>query len=229
MKRSIIGVGAICLLALSVIAQAAVQIEEGDPIRFKMRLAGEPPIDCSDESGYFWVPKDSLGITFAQAVKGLDNVVPKVARIVGPCGDHGFDGRSDDGSIWLVLWGDDHAIKSLQLTIPFCVDPYRFSLGSYSDMETAKKTLTSCLDGAFPAYDGRENREWVDRFINSLMNKPLRNAFKNNEVESDRGCVLFQKQEPFIRKVTKQAEATLKCDLFGHKFTLEITPPRTKR
>jgi hypothetical protein len=227
--RHILILAFVLLLALFASgAAAAVAIEDGEPIALKLHMAGEPPPDCNDESSYEWVPKDSIGVTYNEATKGLDKVISKVSRMIGPCGDPGFYGHSDDGQVSLAMWGNDKTIKTMRLTIPFCVDPYRLSLGSYSDVESATKWLISCLDGAFPSYDRSENREWVNRFIKSLMNKPLRNPMLQNKIEAVDGCVLFQKQEPFVRSLTKEAEAILKCDLFGHKFTLEIAPPRSK-
>jgi hypothetical protein len=214
----------VILLVFMGISSVAIAVEiDPEPFEFHPWLEGDPPPNYSDESSYHWIPKGDLGITFAQATKGLEGVIPKVIRWRDP---PGFQGNSSDGKIYFFMWGNEQAIKTIRLKVPFCVDPYRFSLGSYSDMESATKILTSCLDGAFPSYNGSENREWVERFIGKLMNRPLRNAFMDNKVETQDGCVLFKKIEPVVRMATDKAEITLSCDLFGHEFTLEITPPR---
>ncbi|MGO8879727.1 MAG: hypothetical protein ACLPVO_07905 [Desulfomonilaceae bacterium] len=218
---------AVFILIATVTTVTAIEISDEEPISLKLRLTGEPPIDTSDESSLFWIPKTDLGITLDEATKGLDKIIPKVTRVIGPGGDPGFDGKSSDEQIWLGIWGTEMAIKTMRLKIPFCVDPYRFSLGSWSDAEKPIEIFTSFLNGAFPYRGGRENRELVDGLVKEVLSQPLLNMF-NNKVETLDGCVLFKTQfhEPLVRKLSDKVEVTFHPR--RTELSLEITPPRNK-
>jgi hypothetical protein len=233
--RRILLLAVIVLAALST-AAIAIQINDGEPHKLIPSLLPSEetsPKETLDEFRSRQIPKGDLGITLDQATKGLEKIIPRVSRMVlslfssDESGEPGFGGSSADGKIVLTMWRTEAAIKTINLVVPFSVDPYLFSLGSWADMERPKEILISCLNGAFPA-DSRENSEWIEGYVRTILSHPLRNSFKNNEVETQDGRVLFENQKPLIRKISSKVEMTLSSGLFGNGFTLEITPPRKK-
>ena len=225
---------AVILLSASLFTSAiAIQIADGEPYKLMPSLlpSGETsPKDNLDEFRSRQIPKGDLGITLDQATKGLERIIPRLSRMVlsssDESGEPGFSGSSADGKIVLTMWGTEAAIKTINLVVPFSVDPYRFSLGSWADMERPKEILISCLNGAFPA-DSRENHEWIAGYVRNILSQPVRNV-KNGGVETVDGRVIFESQKPLVRTVSEKVEITLKS-YFGSEFTLEITPPRKQR
>lgn len=230
--RRLLFLGVIILSALST-AAIAIQIEDREPYKLMPSLlpSGETsPKDNLDEFRSRQIPKGDLGITLDQATKGLEKIIPRVSRMVlsssDESGEPGFGGSSADGKIVLTMWGTEAAIRTINLVVPFSVDPYRFSLGSWADMERPKEILISCLNGAFPA-DSRENLEWIEGYVRNILSQPVRN-FKNDRVETVDGRVIFKPQKPLVRTVSEKVEITLESS-FSNDFTLEITPPRKQR
>jgi hypothetical protein len=222
--RQILPIVAIILIALS--TATAIEIKDEFKLNYNLLPGSTDPKDTSDESGAYWIPKGDLGVTFNQATKGLEQIIPCVYRDVDRSGAPIFLGSSDDGKIVLTMWGTEAAIKTINLVVPFSVDPYRFSLGSWSDVERPKEILISCLNGPFPA-DSRENREWIEGYVRNVLSQPVRN-FKNGGVETVDGRVIFKPQKPLVRRVSEKVEITLESS-FGSDFNLEIKPPRNQR
>lgn len=220
----ILPIVAIILIALS--TAVAIEIKDEFKLNYNLLPGSTDPKDTSDESSAYWIPNGDLGVTFNQATKGLEQIIPCVYRDVDRSGAPIFLGSSDDGKIYLKMLGDKRAIKTINLVVPFSVDPYRFSLGSWADMERPKEILISCLNGAFPA-DSRENREWIEGYVRNILSQPVRNV-KNGAVETVDGRVIFESQKPLVRTVSEKVEITLKS-YFGSEFALEITPPRKQR
>ena len=207
----------------------AIEIAPGEPLALKQQIIGRPPIDTHDENGYWWYPKADLGVSLNQATSGLGRYFASVSRLILPGGDPGFDGRSVDGRMTLYVSGPEKAIKKISVRdIPFCMDPIRFSKGSWADAEPAMDVLAGLITGIL-VYDGAgKAHEIAVSVFRDILSKPQRD-FMTKELLTTDGCVDLgcHFNQRIERELGLFSVMTVRCS--RRSLDIDITPPRSKK